>query len=119
MYEEVIKHKLTKYIGIFGLYVSGPLFFATTDPDKLPLPFLIFPFIWLFISIGFTMYLLLKLRTGAGKRQAGAVALLLASVPVLLLVFQSIHQLTIRDVLISVGLAGIAAFYLLRADFIR
>ncbi len=42
-----------------------------------------------------------------------------ASLPVLLLVFQSVHQLTIRDVLVSVSLLAFAIFYISRADFIR
>ena len=44
---------------------------------------------------------------------------IIASVPVLLAVFQSIHQLSIRDVLLSVGLVVLAAVYMLRADFMR
>lgn len=43
----------------------------------------------------------------------------IASIPVLLALFQSIHQLSIRDVLLSVGLVMLAALYMLRADFIK
>ena len=64
-------------------------------------------------------WLLLQRRKGVSRRQAAMVAGVVASIPVLLTIFQSIHQLSIRDVFLSVGLVVLAAVYMLRADFIK
>lgn len=101
------------------LYLSGPLFFAFTSPQSLPLPLLVLPFIWLFSVLFVTTWLILKGRQTVTRKQAVLVSGSIACIPVLLAVFQSIHQLSIKDVLISVGLVTIAAIYMLRADFIK
>jgi hypothetical protein len=41
-----------------------------------------------------------------------------AALPVLLLVFQSIHQLSVKDVLLVFVLLAAISFYLSKADFI-
>jgi hypothetical protein len=118
MDDETRKQKITK-VGLISLvYAAGPLFFILTDPEKIPLPLLILPFLWLFAVVFVSTKLVLRYRTSATPKQVTIVANLLACLLVLLLVFQSIHQLTIRDVFISLAIIGIAAVYLLRADFI-
>ena len=115
----LIKHRYAKIGAISGLYIIGPLFFMLTDPNNLPLPLLILPFIWLFAAIYVSVYLALKLKTSATRKQSQIISSLSASLVVLLCVFQSIHQLSIRDVAISLAIIGVAALYLLRADFIK
>lgn len=119
MNSNLINHQYTKLAAIFGLYIFGPLFFMFTDPNALALPLLILPFIWLFAVIYMSAHLILKFKTKATKKQSQIISSLSASLVVLLCVFQSIHQLSIRDVAISVAIIGIAALYLLRADFIK
>lgn len=114
-----LKHKYTKIGALIGLYALGPLFFSLTDPNNLPLPLLILPFLWLFAALFVSVLVVLKYKTSASVKQSRIIASLFASLVVLLCVFQSIHQLSIRDVAISVAIIGIAALYLLRADFIK
>lgn len=113
------KQKIIKVAMLALVYAAGPLFFMLTDPEKIPLPLLILPFLWLFVVVFLSTKLVLQHRTKATKKQTLIVSSLLACLLVLLFVFQSIHQLTIRDVLISLAIIGIAAVYLLRADFIQ
>lgn len=119
MENKLISHRYAKIGAITGLYAFGPLFFMFTDPNNLPLPLLILPFIWLFAAIYISVYWVLQLKTSASKKQFQIISSLSASLVVLLCVFQSIHQLSIRDVAISLAIIGIAALYLLRADFIK
>lgn len=110
--------KWVKLAVISSLYAVGPLFFMLTDPEGIPLPLLVVPFLWLFAVTFMSSKLILQSKTSATKKQGAIVSSLLASLLTLLFVFQSIHQLTIRDVLISFAIIGIAGVYLLRADFI-
>lgn len=112
------KTKILKICALSLVYGSGPLFFMTTDPDKIPLPLLIVPFLWLFAVVFLLTKLVLHYKTKASNKQALIISSLLACLLVLLFVFQSIHQLTIRDLLISLAIIGIAGVYLMRADFI-
>lgn len=117
---QLVTHKMSTYIGLGLLLVSGPIFLMSTNPQNLPLPLLIVPFLWLFMSIFWvTLYIVRKFTKRLSKSRRVIVAGVFATFPVLLLVFQSIHQLTIRDVVISVAMVCIAAFYLDRADFIH
>lgn len=119
MQTKIIKHSLKRYITIAGLYFVGPLFFITTNPESLPLPLLVLPFLWIFAVLFITSWLVLSRRQGIHKKQVVMISGCIASIPVLLAVFQSIHQLSVRDVLLSIGLVVLAAIYMLRADFIK
>lgn len=116
--DKKINKRVYMAVSLGALYLFGPVFFVATDPSKLPLPLLIIPFLWLFTCIFVTMWLLLRQKRNVAPRQAVIVAGVVATFPVLLAVFQSIHQLSIRDVLLSVTLVVFTAIYLLRADFI-
>jgi len=111
--------RIKKYTGYVVLYLSGPVFIALTNPDTLPLPLLVLPFLWLFVVLFVTVRLYLGRLTRVNARQTALIAGFTATLPVLLVVFQSIHQLSIRDVLLSLGLVVVAAIYMLRADFIK
>jgi hypothetical protein len=116
---KIINHRYGKKLLTGLLFIIGPVFLLTTDPNALPLPLLVVPFIWLFSSLFVASWMLLSRKDNISRRQVALVAGIIASVPVLLAVFQSIHQLSIRDVLLSVGLVVLAAVYMLRADFMR
>lgn len=119
MHKYLADKKLQSYAGLIVLYLSGPLFFMATNPESLPLVMLVIPFVWLFVCLFVTTQLVLRNRKQANKRQTVMVSGVVASIPVLLALFQSIHQLSIRDVLLSVGLVVLLAIYMLRADFIK
>ncbi len=104
---------------LLGLFMAGPLFMAFTNPESLPLPLLVLPFMWLFSCLFITVWLVLSKKPTIQRKQIAIVSGLVATIPVLLIVFQSIHLLSIRDVVISVGLALLASGYVLRADFIK
>jgi hypothetical protein len=110
---------LRQYGLLATLYIAGPIFIITTDPRDLPLPLLVLPFMWLFTILFVTTWIVLKRRQNISKRQVVIISGVVASIPVLLAIFQSIHQLSIKDVLLSTGLVLLAAWYVLRADFIR
>jgi hypothetical protein len=110
---------LKRYGLLAILYAAGPLFIILTNPRVLPLPLLVLPFLWLFTVLFVTTSILVRRRKNISKRQVVIIADVVASIPVLLAIFQSIHQLSIKDVLLSAGLVTLAAWYVLRADFIR
>jgi len=109
-------------LSILAVYLALPLFIMNTNPEQLPLPLLLVPFLLFFIVLFVSIYLIgsrMRLLKGLERRRQFAVSALLASIPWLLLVFQSLQQLTIRDVLISLSLVVATAFYISRADFLR
>jgi hypothetical protein len=119
METDIKRQRIGKIVGIASAYLIGIIFFMLTNPDNIPIPLLVLPFLWLFAVVFMSARLLLRRYVTASKKQINIVASLLACLLVLLFVFQSIHQLTIRDVFISFAIISIAGLYLLRADFIQ
>ena len=111
------------YLKRYGMYtvllLAGPIFILTTNPHSLPLPLLVLPFMWLFAVLFVTSSLILKRRKDTAQRKVVIISGVIASIPVLLAIFQSIHQLSLKDVFLSLGLVLLAAWYVFRADFIR
>lgn len=104
------------------LYFSLPVFIVSTNPNQLPLPLLLMPFGLIFSILFVTIYLVgsrTRLLRGLEQRRQYGVVGLLSGIPILLLVFQSLHQLTIRDVIIAISMVFATAFYISRADFLR
>lgn len=102
------------------IYGFGVVFFLLIDPRTLPLVLMIVPFLWAFVALFSTFWVIMSHFEvfGSKKRRVilGGVA---SSLPVLLLVLSSIHQLTFRDVVISVAIVSLVGFYMSRADFLR
>lgn len=115
--------KLTKHhkkIGYLLLVLSGPLFLAVTNPERLPLLFIVVPFVWLFVTLYVSINFVFAWRwPDSPRKRKIIVAGVGAALPVLLLVFESIHQLTIKDFLLAVALVAFISFYMSRADFIH
>lgn len=89
------------------------LFLLLTNPEGLPSVALIVPFVLLFIV--FLAAILILLGIYAMPRQKKLkVGLIGAAVPVLLLVLQSLGQLTVRDVLAVLVLFCATYFYISR-----
>jgi len=102
---------------ILALYISGPLFLLTTNPKNLALPLLIVPYIWLYATIVCSLGLVHRLmfrRPLSQRTQLGFG--LVALVPVLLAVMQSIHQLSVKDVVLVLVFVMVAGFYISRLD---
>jgi hypothetical protein len=91
------------------------LFFILTDPKSISSPVLIFGFVMLGLSL-YCILRLILLMTGLQTRLPKAYrrGLLLSGtlLPVLLLMLQSIGQLTLRDILTLGGLFAIGIFYI-------
>lgn len=106
---------------IFGaLYAFGPLFFILTSPESIPLVFVVVPFLWLFTVLFVTAWMLLnKVKLFESPRRRIVLSGALSTLPVLMLVLASIRQLSIRDVLLTLGILFLLGIYMSRADFIR
>ena len=96
------------------------VFLFTTNPFNSSLVITIVPFVIVFMFFRniflFIFALIFKEKI---SNILTAVALFLASLPVLVLVLSSLGQLTIRDLIISVVLIGVSSFYISRASFIK
>jgi len=96
------------------IIVAGACFFGLTSPRELPLPLLLVSF----VVVGAMLYSAVRLALVAASLdrrltslQRRAVTGTLVVLPVLLLMLQSIGQLTIRDVVTLCLLFGIGFFY--------
>lgn len=115
----IAKTKKNTLIKLALLYGGGMLFLGLTDPARLPVPLLIVPFLWLFVALFITANHVVSWRApNLARKRRVVVAGVCATLPVLLLVFESIHQLSLKDLLIALALVICASFYMLRADFI-
>lgn len=97
-------------LAIGACVVLLSILFLATDPNSLPSFFLIVPFIIIFIILYIALWL--AIRNFVSRAKAIKVAALCASVPLLLLILQSIGQLTFRDVFTIVALFALAYFYI-------
>lgn len=117
---QALRHIPHKLLGLVVLYLAGIVFLMSTNPTQLPLPLIMVPFLWLFVTLFATMWVLFgAVGPFRARRRRLVMAGSIATLPVLLLVFKSIHQLTARDVILAVALVGVATFYVSRADFIK
>jgi len=101
------------YIAFFG-------FLFVTDPNKLPIGWLLVPFVLLFSAIFST---LIYVQRRKSDKQTGvpakryAIAAILAAIPTFLLLLDSINQLTLGDALIFCVFAVVALFYVRKLSF--
>lgn len=87
------------------------LFFSFVSPESLPVAALTVPFLLVFITvylIGMTLARLTHINA------AQLIATITAVFVTLMLVLGSLHQLTIRDVLLGVAIIGLLTMYLRR-----
>ncbi len=103
---------------LFSGIIASLLFFCLTSPQTVPSILLIAGFIMLMVFIFCTLRLVLlgtgvHIRLSASKSRAFLITGTI--LPAILLMMQSIGQLTIRDVLTLSGLFLIGIFYISRA----
>lgn len=102
------------------LWISLPVFLLLSNPETIPLPLLIVPFLLLLIVLYKTSLLLLRIGfSSLSVSKMKAIATVIAALPTLLLILASIRQLTVRDVAIVVGLLIMLTFYMRRIDFLK
>jgi len=84
------------------------------DPTTTPSFVLVIPFLLIFIFILCVVSYLLE-RRGVVRNKSIQIAVLSAGIPLVLLVLQSIGQLTVRDVLTLTVLFVLSYFYISKA----
>jgi hypothetical protein len=89
------------------------LILLTTDPRQIPSVVLVAPFLLIFVIVTATVAHLLGLYSLFERRRV-RVGIVCAAIPVLLLVLQSLGQLTLRDTLALFALFAVAYFYISR-----
>jgi len=118
------KRFTSKPTRLVGLYIVTALFLMITDPSRLPSVFLIVPFAAVFMCLYGTIIVTVEFfrseesETIAGLkvRRPRLLAAVTAGFPVLLLILQSILQLTIWDVAITLVIFLLVYMYVSRSN---
>lgn len=95
------------------LYIGGIVALLFTNPQNLPLPLLISPFIYIFITLYLTVKLVVTILFSS-KSLGTSVGVTVSIFVVLSLVLASIRQLSARDLLISLAITIILSWYLVK-----
>ena len=122
---KTLESKLLMYkksIFVLVMYLGLVIFLLSTRPVNLPVGALLVPVIWFFLAMFNTVLLAFDLAVRPRQRlsflkKRYAVAALGAGSPTLLLILNSISQLTARDVLIVLVFTIATLFYLQRIKF--
>jgi len=114
---------LSKRFGLFLIYISLPIFLIFTNPQNLPISLLIIPYGLLFVIIYVTSYLLLPKyfpKTFSETRTKKVIMSgVLSFIPVLVFLLTSIGQFNLWDIVLSLLILFLIAWYLLRVDFFK
>lgn len=97
-----------------ALYAAGLAFILLTNPERLPLPVLILPFVFIFVTIFLTIRLLVTIFTGS-RALGTSIGMTITIFIVLTLVLASIRQLSPRDLVISLAITILLSWYLIKA----
>jgi len=106
-----MKRYRTQAVVLGVLYLLGFIFFLNTNPAELPLLLLVIPFMYIFAVVYMTVLLVCGLLR---VKSAVFVSLVMSIFGVLLFVLGSLHQLTLRDVMISLALTSLLTWYVIR-----
>lgn len=93
------------------MYLLVGLFFLAFNPNNLPLVVFLVPFILLFALFYMTGRLVLRTFFSLRPSQERIVLLVTSAMPVVMLVIQSITQLTVRDVILCLAITVIIVWY--------
>jgi hypothetical protein len=94
--------------------VALTVLLCTTQPHSLPSIVLIAPFIVMFVGLMFIVAVLLAWKSGKVTAHHVRLGAITATLPILLLILQSIGQLTVRDVATTGVLFVLGYFYMAR-----
>lgn len=118
--------KITKHIVILITCCCAiALFLAMTNPKRLPPVLLIIPFVLLFLIIFLGVLAVGRVISGrqslvrASERRSRVPTFVVSALPVLLLVLQSVGQLTSKDVMIVLTIFSLAYLYIARFATVR
>ena len=125
-YNEIvmIEVKEKHLLRLSGLLVAGSLcllvfLLVFGSPTQLILPLLVLPYILLFVFGYSLQQLIFIVRTKKGPTKRNIIRFaVVALVPVLLVVLQSLGQLSPKDFIIALSFLLLSAYYLNRADFL-
>jgi len=108
-------NRVKKVILILVPFIALTVMTLFTDPYKLPLFLLLFPF--LLLGLGSFVFLNELLKTWPiSNRKRRVMVAILTSILLLGTLLQSIRQLSVRDILILLALFVGLSFYLRRLD---
>jgi hypothetical protein len=114
---------IKKFTGPIAVTIVLLIILLSTNPQKLPAILLIVPFVLLFIIIYRISSIFLKyyftVLSGKKNNKRSFFSGIIALVPVTILILQSIGQLTTRDVITLVILAGVGGFYVTKFSFLQ
>jgi hypothetical protein len=118
MLEVMDKQQLKRAVPVGILVISLPLFLFNTNPNSLPLPLLVVPIVLIFLIIYFViLFIVGKLKREYSKSARRTIAVLLTLFPTLLIVLQSLRQLTLLDLVIILSIFLPLSWYLLKIDY--
>ncbi len=102
---------------LVALYVLLFIFLIFTDPQKLPILFLIVPIVWLWVCLSLTMYLFIRKmpsRKGNAPRNDIIYSIVIATFLCLILLLRSVNQLNGKDIILVLILFLVTRPYLRR-----
>ena len=101
---------------VIGIIFIGAILLFTTNPQKMPLPVLILPFILMFVLLWLLLRMLMRyFYPLTPKRKLDFFAALLSAFPVVCFLLQSVGQFSSRDFITLTALFVVLWFYLNRA----
>lgn len=103
------KKQATYALVLYLVFIGFMLF---TDPQKLPIVWLLLPFVLLFLALYLTAkFVLVNVRKNSTNKNNTVIASIIAGAPCLVLLLDSVNQLTVRDVFLIIVLAIFGMFY--------
>ena len=112
-----------RVLRIAALIMATVIFLCTTNPTSLPAMLLVVPFVAMYASL---YYVVLEvIRFIGADDESGAIvrlrrprlaAAIVAGFPILLLVLQSIVELTVWDIIIALGILLLGYLYVARGS---
>ena len=105
-----------RLIILLGIYLVVLVFFISVNPEKLPLILLLLPFLLIFLVMYLSLIFVLDTFFKIKSQPKRLIAFSVSIMPVLLLIIQSITQLTLRDVLLSISIVVIVVWYTIKLN---
>lgn len=105
-----------RIILIVASYLLAFFYFAGVNPEKLSIIFVLVPFIIIFTVLYLTINLFIDIFLKISKTQKHIITLVCSLMPTLLLLIQSITQLTLRDIILSLMIMALIVWYSLKLN---